>query len=323
MNRTEFLIDYLDRASEAYYQGAPIISDEQYDALEALVEYTKVGAATGKAIPHRYRMYSLQKYYKDEGKVPLQDYTKPKVSSPKLDGAAISLLYLEGALVQALTRGDGIEGQDITEKLLFNPKTFVPVHTDLPGIVQVTGEIVAPSTINNARNYAAGALNLNDLAEFNSRDLTFVAYGMTPSTDFYLSDMDMLKANGFHTVMEEDFCSQFPHDGIVIRVNSNIDYENFGYTSKHPRGAFAIKERKESVASVLRDVIFQTGKSGKVTPVAIFDPIVIGGATITRATLNNVGYIKALDLDIGDTVYVTRSGDIIPCIVGSAKPENI
>lgn len=314
-NRTEFLQEYLDMASEAYYRGAPVISDEQYDALEALIEYTKVGAAAKQAVPHKYRMYSLQKYYKDEGKVPLQDYNKPKVGSSKLDGAAISLLYVDGRLSLALTRGDGIEGQDITEKFLFNPKTIVPVQTNLPGIVQVTGEIVAPSTINNARNYAAGALNLNDIDEFNSRDLTFVAYGMTPSTDFYLSDMNMLKANGFHIVTDEDFCSQFPQDGLVIRVNSNIDYENFGYTSKHPRGAFAIKERKEGVVTTLLDVIWQTGKSGKVTPVAIIEPVVIGGATINRATLNNVGYIKALDLDIGDQVEVQRAGEIIPQIV--------
>jgi DNA ligase (NAD+) len=315
MTKNEFIQEFLDKASEAYYNGMPIISDEQYDFLEGLVEYTKVGHTAKKPVKHLYRLYSLQKYYKNEGKVPLQDYDKPKFSSPKLDGAAVSLLYVDGNLVQVLTRGDGIEGQDISDKFIGNPKTFIPMKIDVTTVMQIDGELVAKSEIVNARNYAAGATNLIDLDEFNSRDLHFVAYRITPSTDFYSSDLNLLKHNGFHTVADTEFCEQFPHDGIVIRVNSNIDYENFGYTSKHPRGAFAVKERKAGAETTLLDVVWQTGKSGKVTPVAIVEPVVIGGATITRATLNNVGYIRALDLDIGDKVEIQRAGEIIPQVV--------
>jgi NAD-dependent DNA ligase len=314
MNKSE-IKEFIKVAAIAYYDGSPIISDEQFDYLENLVGVTNLGAAPKKPIKHAYRMYSLQKYYKDEGKVPLQDYSKPKFSSPKLDGAAISILYINGTLAQVLTRGDGIEGQDITSKFISNPKKVVPNSIELLGVVQVVGEIVSPSDIPNARNYAAGALNLLSIEEFNSRNIHFIAYGITPSTDFYSSDLNMLEANGFKTVAMQDYCSQFPHDGIVIRVNSNIDYQTLGFTAKHPRGAFAIKERKEGAITTLESVIWQTGKSGKVTPVAIITPVVIGGATITRATLNNVGYIKSLDLSIGDTVEVQRAGEIIPQIV--------
>ena len=105
----------------------------------------------------------------------------------------------------------------------------------------------------------------------------------------------------------------------MVRVNLQKDYDDLGFTSKHPRGAYAIKNRTSGLGTILREVIWQTGKSGKVTPVAIFDPICIDGANISRATLNNPGFIKALDLDIGDMVYIERAGGIIPCVVRSEK----
>jgi DNA ligase (NAD+) len=315
MSKEDYLKEYLDIASKAYYNGMPIISDEQYDYLESMVEYNKVGSATTKPVKHMYRMYSLQKYYKGEGKPPLQDYTKPKVSSPKLDGAAIALVYIDNMLVQVLTRGDGIEGQDISDKFVANSNSIVPLRINVSGMVQITGEVVASKETQNSRNYAAGALNLKDISEFNAKELHFIAYNITPGTDLYINDLELLKRNGFNTVADVEFCEQFPHDGIVVRINDNIEYATMGYTAKHPRGAFAIKERKEGVVTTLLDVVWQTGKSGKVTPVAIIDPVVIGGATISRATLNNVGYIKALDLDIGDMVEVQRAGEIIPQVV--------
>jgi DNA ligase (NAD+) len=127
--------------------------------------------------------------------------------------------------------------------------------------------------------------------------------------------MSILKDWGFSTVLDPDIDKIYPTDGLVYRIDDNELFDSKGYTSKHPRGAFALKERQEAVETTLLGVEWNVGKTGKVTPVAVLDPIKIGDATISRATLNNPGFIKALDLRIGDTVAIVRSGEIIPCIV--------
>jgi DNA ligase (NAD+) len=225
------------------------------------------------------------------------------------------LLYVGGQLVQALTRGDGVEGQLITDKLL-SSTSLVP-HTILSKkIVQITGEIVAPNHIPNARNYAAGSLNLKNADEFATRAISFFAYNVSPNFhDTYDKDMVHLKMLGFNTVQETDLEKIYPTDGVVFRLNNNKKFEELGYTSKHPRGAYARKERADHVETKLLDVEWQVGKSGKVTPVAILEPVLIGDAMVSRATLNNPGFIEALGLEIGDTVAVVRSGEIIPCIL--------
>lgn len=312
MNKLE---QFLNTASRAYYAGQPILTDEQFDRLAESCGYSKVGAqATGNTAKHLYQMYSLQKYYEDEGKRPLEGYTDLAMSI-KLDGAAISLLYVEGELVQALTRGDGVEGQVITDKLLAH-KGLVPHKIDLPGVYQITGEIVAPKHIENARNYAAGALNLKDVEEFKTRAVSFFAYGSQPSLEpTYTGDLARLKRFGFQVINEPELDKIYPCDGIVFRVNNNDEFYSMGYTAKHPRGAYAKKERAPHVETKLLDVEWQVGKSGKVTPVAILEPVLIGDAMVSRATLNNPGFIEMLDLRIGDTVAVIRSGEIIPCIL--------
>ena len=305
---------FLDSASKAYYAGSPIISDAQFDALADSVGYNKVGAKqNAKVERHLYQMYSLQKYYEDEGTQPLQGI-RGIASSVKLDGAALSLLYVDGNLVRVLTRGDGIEGQIVTDKFLNNP--IVPQTVPFLGVYQITGEIVAPINIDNARNYAAGALNLKDVAEFRSRALSFFAYGVQPSLyDTFNADMNALRAAGFGVINEPDLDKIFPCDGVVFRVNDNKQFYDLGYTAKHPRGAYAKKERAAHVETKLLDVEWQVGKSGKVTPVAILEPVYIGDALVTRATLNNPGFIEMLDLRIGDTVAIIRAGEIIPCIL--------
>lgn len=315
---------YLDLASQCYYAGQPIISDAQFDALADSIGYNKVGAAESGVTGRHYRqMYSLQKFYEDEGgKRPLEGIGDVSASI-KLDGAAISLLYIDGELVRALTRGDGIEGQDITDKILAAGSRLVPIRIDsalvgntpLPSIFQVTGEIVAPLNIENARNYAAGALNLKSVNEFCERALSFYAYGVYPYfTEKHTSDMKVLETLGFNTVKALDLEKIFPSDGMVFRVNSNKLFEELGYTAKHPRGAYALKIRGQHVETKLLDVEWQVGKSGKVTPVAILEPVYIGDALVSRATLNNPGFIEALGIQLGDTVAVIRAGEIIPCI---------
>lgn len=310
------LEQYLNAASRAYYAGAPIISDEQFDQLADSCGYSALGAAeSGKTEKHFTQMYSLQKYYEDQNKVrPLKDAGDISASI-KLDGAAISLLYVDGALVRALTRGDGTEGQIITDKIL-SSKSLVPHTIQYKGVLQVTGEIVAPSHITNARNYAAGALNLKDNEEFSTRALSFFAYGVSPMIhDTYDQDMKTLAKEGFNTVQELDLEKVYPSDGMVFRVNSNKEFLEMGYTSKHPRGAYALKIRQEHVETKLLDVEWQVGKSGKVTPVAILEPVYIGDALVSRATLNNPGFIEMLGLEIGDTIAVIRAGEIIPCVL--------
>ena len=308
------ITQYLDSASAAYYAGNPFITDEQFDRLADSVGYNAVGAKqNSKTEKHLYQMYSLQKYYEDEGTQPLQGI-RSIASSVKLDGAAISLLYVDGNLVRVLTRGDGVEGQIVTDKFLGN--TIVPQTIPVTGAVQITGEIVAPINIENARNYAAGALNLKDPAEFRSRALSFFAYGVQPSlSSTFNDDMAQLKAAGFGVINEPDLDKIFPCDGVVFRVNDNHQFYEMGYTAKHPRGAYAKKERAQHVETKLLAVEWQVGKSGKVSPVAILEPVYIGDALVSRATLNNPGFIEMLDLRIGDTVAVIRAGEIIPCIL--------
>lgn len=312
MNKLE---QFLDKASQAYYAGQPIISDEQFDQLADSCGYSKVGAKQhGNVERHLYRMYSLQKFYEDEDQKRPLEGIRDIVTSAKLDGAAISLVYADGNLVRGLTRGDGVEGQLITDKLLAS--TVVPHTIPFHGTVQITGEIVAPINIENARNYAAGALNLKDVEEFRQRALSFFAYNVTPGGNkTYREDLRMLQSWGFSVITEDNLDKIFPCDGLVFRVNDNELFQELGFTSKHPRGAYAKKERAEHVETKLLDVEWQVGKSGKVTPVAILEPVLIGDATVSRATLNNPGFIEMLDLQIGDTVAVIRSGEIIPCIL--------
>lgn len=313
MNKVE---QFLNTASRAYYAGSPIISDEQFDALADIANYQTVGAGvSGPKGMHYKPMYSLQKFYEDEGmKRPLAN-VKDVSPSIKLDGAAISLLYIDGTLVQALTRGDGVEGQDITDKIL-SSNSLVVKSVPVEGILQVTGEVVAPKHIENARNYAAGALNLKNDDEFNTRALSFFAYGCYPYlTATYDGDMRALARLGFATIKELDLEKVYPSDGMVYRVNDNELFEEMGYTSKHPQGAYALKVRGAHVETTLLDVEWQVSKSGRVTPVAILEPVVIEDAVVTRATLNNPAFIEALGLAIGNRVAVIRAGSIIPCIL--------
>lgn len=305
---------YLTECARQYYQGNPLISDDTFDRLAESVGFSQVGARQHEHIQkHYYPLYSLQKFYTDEGKQNPLEGEKDVTYSPKIDGAAISILYIAGALARVLTRGDGKEGTDVTDKFI-NSK-LIPQTLRHDGILQIIGEIAAPKHIANARNYASGALNLKDASDFAGRALTFFAYGVQPyPTDTYEEDMKLLKRMGFNTIKDNEIDQVYPCDGIVFRVNSNATFQSLGYTSVFPHGAYARKERSAGVTTTLLDVIWQVGKSGRVTPVAILAPIMLGDAQVSRATLNNPGFIESLDIQIGDQVHVIRSGEIIPTI---------
>ncbi len=309
---------FMEQASKAYYEGEPIISNEEYDALEAI--HGQVIAGTGD-IPHAYRMYSLKKHYDKDGALPLNK--TECLDSVKLDGAAVSILYVDGDLVHMLTRGNGIVGRDITSKA---QALHIPECINLGGIVQITGEVVACKDVENSRNYASGALNQKDLSVYYDKVLEgrmkFVAYNLqdTPeewgALEKYTEDLDYLFRIGFSTINQKAWEDIYPTDGIVYRLENNNKFNSQGFTDKFPRGAIAWKEEQESVQTVILDVEWGVGKSGKVSPVAILEPVLIGEAMVARATLNNQAYIEALDLEIGCTVEVIRSGEIIPKIIG-------
>lgn len=329
--------NYLKTLSEAYYNGTPIVSNEEYDALERI--HGQFIGGTGD-VPHLYRMYSLKKHYAVDGELPLNEKLCEK--TPKLDGAAIDILYVEGKFHSALTRGDGVMGRDISDKVLTleNIPLSIPYSTKP---TQITGELVALKTVENSRNYASGALGQKDMKVWEQRktdgEMVFVAYNVQVVQnrwgfeDTYARDMEMLHNWGFNVItigvelnryvkdnqeviISTPWEEKYPTDGIVYRLKDNKAFNEAGFTDKFPRGAIAFKEEQEAVQTTLLDVGWQTGKSGKVTPVAILEPVEIGEAMVSRATLNNIAYIEALELEIGSTVEVIRAGEIIPKIVG-------
>ena len=293
------------------------MSDTAFDKLVEISGYEEVGLhSSDNRVPHLHQMYSLQKVFSNEAgtKDPFDNYKGTVVASPKLDGAAVSLLYVCGQLQQALTRGDGIKGLDITNHM----RTLVPnvvESLELSHAIMVIGEVVAPKTLKNARNYAAGALNLKDTSEFQTRDLHFIAYSMQESWhEEWTDDMTFLAESGFSTVTSSNW-TEYPDDGLVFRINSHEEFNKRGHTSHHPRGAYALKQIQQGVETTLVDVVWNVGKSGVVAPVAMLEPIEIDGAMVSKATLHNMRYITDLDLEIGCRVEVIRSGEIIPRIV--------
>lgn len=303
-----------------YDKGTPEISDEEYNALVTYHDAEKDIGPTGD-IPLVKQMYSLQKVYPVRGdKIPTVCQGKELIESPKYDGNAIELVYINGILARATTRGDGTKGQDVTAKARLLPiPHFIWANK---GIVQITGEVVATKASPNARNIVSGKLvtekDLNEAKRvFIEHEVVFIAYGVSPSmNDTYKADMACLDLYGFDVAVNRPYEGHAPTDGQVFRVNDNKTFEQLGFTSKFPRGAYAVKQDEPPVETTLLDVIWQVGASGKVTPVAILEPVDVKGTTISRATLNNISFIESLGIEIGSRVALIRAGDIIPKIVG-------
>lgn len=316
---------FIAELQRAYYEGEPLISDEEYDALVKRFPDAEVNIGHKGEVKHMFRMWSLEKKYPCRGDT--LPNLAPYIKSPKLDGCAVDCFYVNGKLVQGLTRGDGVKGRDITQNL----KELVPntVAYYAP-IMQVTGEVVCTLPIDNARNFASGAMNLDNGAEFMSRifegGLQFVAYNVQTASDsclgaYYDNDMSELGKMGFATILSERVLEatktgEIITDGEVYRLRRNRDYFKAGFTSKFPKGAFAVKEDKEGEVTEIEDIIWQVGASGKVTPVAVVKEVVLEDAKVTRVTLNNVAYMEAMGIThIGQKVRVIRAGGIIPKVV--------
>lgn len=260
----------------------------------------------------------------------------------KMDGLACSLKYHNGVFYQAVTRGDGLVGEDVTQ----NVKTIqnVPLKINARADVEVRGEIVMfkkdfekyADEFANPRNLAAGSIRQLDPKIAASRPLKFIAYDLvTPDLPTWREAYETLRAMGFQTSNEDkifdakdrkglfeyidgldDYRKGLPFntDGMVIKINDRVVYDKLGIVGKTPRGAVAYKFPAEEVTTKVRDIVISIGRTGAATPVAILDPVLVAGSTVRHASLHNADEIARLDVRIGDTVIVYKAGDIIPQI---------
>jgi DNA ligase (NAD+) len=351
---------------DAYYQGSPLVADAEYDAIEdelrGLIEANpelapdpnpleQVGAPAVLHAPIRHSrpMLSLEKATRPEQVTAFFDRFpgQPVVVMPKLDGLSLALVYEDGRLVRAITRGDGTTGDDVT--VLVRALTDgIPGRISAPGRVEVRGEaVMLRSTfaaynaahpdrpLINPRGAAAGTLRAKDPATVAERRLRFFAFDLDTSAESAASDLqDALRTLGFTaadmrhcadadaaqavigTIEQERGTLDYDLDGAVLRLADRNAYAAAGTRSSSPRGALAFKFAAEEKTTVLSDVVWDVGKTGKIAPVAWLEPVFVGGTTVTRATLANQEVIRARGIKIGDTVLVRRAGDVIPFVAG-------
>ena len=314
-------------------------------------------------VRHLGRLYSLDKCKTREELGAWMDKLRvagkmPRVSVEyKFDGLTINLTYRGGELVQAATRGDGVTGEVVTEQV----KTIrsVPLSIPYKGVLEVQGEGImrlsalaeynsdpTVTPLKNARNAAAGAIRNLDPAETAKRRLEVVCYNVNyiegmrfesgsemmaflKEQKFKVSDMYVLaddQKTVFDTLDKIESVRpslDFLIDGAVVKADDFSMREELGYTEKFPRWAMAFKFAAEEMTTVVRDVIWQVSRTGKLNPLAVLDPVDIGGVTVSRATLNNISEIRRKDIRIGSRVFVRRSNDVIPEITGIAEqPED-
>ena len=328
---------YIKKLQEAYYKGKPLVSDEQYDAIIATYGDDEEEIGPPGDQQHLNPMYSLKKLYPGRGDtVP---HVPNYIKTAKIDGAALELIYNRVSedffvLESMNTRGSVTHGQKVNHVRHAGLK--IPTSFELPNVpshlnkIQITGEVGVCAKVDNARNLASGKLQLDDDVEFlnaaSELNLRFFAYNLlgsdqTPICDRYYSDLMALSSVGFTTVLDSHKFENLPFDGEVYREDNNAEFFKQGFTAKFPRAAFAVKTDKDYVVTTLLDVEWNVGRTGKVVPTAIVEPINIEGAVVSRATLNNPRFIEAMGLYTGCKVRLIRSGEIIPCIIG-LHPES-
>lgn len=365
-----------------YVLDEPTISDAQYDELyQTLTAYEnefpdfitadsptqRVGDKPREGfqqITHEIPMLSLGNVFSKEELIDfdnrLAELTAVKTieysAEPKLDGLAVSILYVKGQLLQAATRGDGSVGEDITANVkTINAIPLVLRGVDVPEKLEVRGEVIMTrdgfdeynrqaellgnKTFANPRNAAAGSLRQLDPRKTAKRPLMFYAYsiGVVSENLKFETHMDTLNwvkslgipVNGLNQVVYGvKGCQQFYKkvggqrptlnydiDGVVYKVNQLSLQKKLGFVTKSPRWATAHKFPAEEATTVIENIDVQVGRTGSITPVARLNPVVVGGVTVTNATLHNEDEIRRKDVRIGDTVFVRRAGDVIPEVV--------
>jgi DNA ligase (NAD+) len=370
----------LHKHNHSYYVlDSPTISDYDFDMklkeLQSLeIKYPefydpsspslRVGGAVTKnfeTLKHNFRMYSLDNSYSKEDLQNWETRIKKQVDGPvsytcelKYDGASISLTYLKGKLLRAVTRGDGHQGDDVTTNIKTIKSVPLQLKGDFPDHFEIRGEIVLPfdgfnkmnearvaaeeEPFRNPRNTASGSLKLQDSALVAKRPLECLLYSLVgdnlPVTT-QMQGLEKAAAWGFKVpniaklvssideVLDfvnywDEHRSDLPYetDGVVIKVNNFQQQEELGFTAKAPRWAMAYKFKAERVSTKLEKITYQVGRTGAITPVANLAPVALAGTTVKRASLHNADQIALLDIREGDTVYVEKGGEIIPKIVG-------
>ena len=381
--RMEELAKELDRLNYEYYMNdRSLVSDEEFDRMmrelqdlerqypelaSPLSPTKRVGGEVNKSfrsVQHRFPMLSLGNTYSIAEIEEFEARTRKLLDGVpfsytcelKYDGVAIGLTYRHGRLVQAVTRGNGVTGDDITTNAKTIPTIPLQLRGDYPDDFEARGEVVYPFEAFNAmnaqreadgdepfanpRNAASGSLKLQDSAECAKRKLMFCMYFMMAPDGITLPDthfgrLDYARQMGFKVqpyIMEckdineikgfIDFWDQarwelpFGIDGIVIKVNQTPLWDRLGLTAKSPRWAIAFKFKAERVSTLLESISYQVGRTGVITPVANLAPVWLGGTTVKRATLVNADFIAKMDICAGDHLFIEKGGEIIPKVVG-------
>lgn len=314
-----------------------------------------------ETITHKNRMYSLDNSYSKEDLLDWEKRIQKNLGTDeieytcelKYDGASINLTYENGAFVRAVTRGDGVQGDEVTTNIRTIKSIPLAIKEDFVSNFEMRGEIILPlngfSKMNeeriangeepykNPRNTASGSLKLQDSAEVAKRPLDCLLYQVVTEERKYATHYGSLEAArkvGFKApdtialapsiakVLEfvnywDEKRHDLPYetDGVVIKVNSLQQQEELGYTSKFPRWAIAYKFKAEQVTTVLNEITYQVGRTGAITPVANLEPVHLAGTIVKRASLHNADQIEKIDVRVGDTVYVEKGGEIIPKII--------
>ena len=314
-----------------------------------------------ETVVHEHRMYSLDNSYSQED---LEDWEKrikklvdgkvEYICELKYDGASISLTYENGELVKAVTRGDGVQGDDVTNNIRTINSVPLKLNGDYPQKFDIRGEIVLPfagfvkmnaerveageEPYRNPRNTASGSLKLQDSSEVAKRPLECLVYtvigenveikthfeGLQKAREwgFKVPEVAKLTASTKETLEFLNYWDEHRHelpyetDGVVIKVNNLHQQDELGYTAKAPRWAMAYKFKAEQVSTKLHKITYQVGRTGAITPVANLEPVELAGTVVKRASLHNADQIAKLDIREEDEVFVEKGGEIIPKIIG-------
>ncbi len=369
-----------------YVLAEPVISDEEYDRLMAELSdleqrypalktpdspTQRVGGSPTRefqTVTHAVPMLSLSNTYSEEDVREFDqrirgglDDAYQYVGELKVDGVAVSLVYRDGMLVRGATRGDGVQGDDITQNLKTIRSIPLSVHGSKKGLkdFEVRGEVFMTRTdfermneararqgerlFVNPRNSAAGTLKLLDPSTVAQRPLKFIAYYLSSretKLSSHYENLGILKELGVPVSEHTRHCptieqviaywkewerrrDELPYDidGIVVKVDSLRQQEKLGSIAKSPRWAIAFKFAGRKQETVLRNILLQVGRTGTITPVAELDPVFVGGSTVSRATLHNEDYIRELDIRPGDVVIVEKGGDVIPKITAAVAEK--
>ena len=340
-----------------------VIEDKHPEFFDANSPTQRVGGTITKnfnTVVHDFRMYSLDNSYSKEDLLDWETRIKKMVDGDvqytcelKYDGASMNLTYEKGKLIRAVTRGDGVRGDEVTA----NIKTIntVPLHLkgDYPQRFDIRGEIILPiegflkmnedrlandeEPYRNPRNTASGSLKLQDSSEVAKRPLECLLYSIKGNNlNISTQSEGLQKARewGFKVPKEAKLVNSIAEvleyveywdvhrhnlpyeiDGIVIKVNSLYQQDELGFTAKAPRWAMAYKFKAEQVSTRLNEITYQVGRTGAITPVANLEPVQLAGTTVKRASLHNADQIEKLDVREGDEVYVEKGGEIIPKII--------